>query len=325
MVDLKLSAARLAEILRRQQTPSFGPTYEPSIRACREEAPSGSRFAEVWSCLLGRSVHTLSGPERAFLSVLLYCEFGLFELQEQRMLPYAPAAHPLEGHPQAAGLDLKRFRGTLKVADELHHLAFHPFVTLNKNGAISEGPGCWIGDYLAFFTDGQGAFCLNFNIKETRAEFTVPSYGVTVKTRLRQATARNTARHEVEKQLYADIGIRTIEVATEEIPEILAANLLELLRWQKHRHVLTPQQVQTVLNALNEGLDRGASPLEVMGAVELDQGIDMYDQKIVLMQGIFDREVRLDLFESHIFIDKPMTPEQQDVKEVFGHWFRREA
>jgi hypothetical protein len=325
MASLKLSEARLTEILRRQDPPAFGTGYEPSIKACREEAPAGSRFAQVWSELLGREVHTLSTPERAFLSVLLYCGCGLFELHEQRMLPFAPAAHPLEGHPRAVGLPLKRFRGTLKVADELHHLSFHPFVTLNKNGAASDTPGCWIGDYLGFFMDAQGAFCRNFNIKETRAEFTVPSHGVTVKTRLPQATARNTARHEVEKQLYADIDIRTIEVATEEIPEILAANLLELLRWQKHRHALTPEQEQAVLDAFNEGLEGGASPLDVIMAVELDQRISRYDQKIVLMQGVFHRKVRLDLFDSHIFIDKPMVPERQDAMEVFGRWFRREA
>lgn len=325
MADFKLSEARLTEILRRQDPPAFGTGYEPSIKACREEAPAGSRFAQVWSELLGREVHTLSTPERAFLSVLLYCECGLFELQEQRMLPFAPAAHPLEGHPRAIGLPLKRFRGTLMVANELHHLSFHPFVTLRKDGVVSDTPGCWVGDYLGFFVDAQGAFCLNFNIKGTRAEFTVPSYGVTVKTRLSQATARNTARHEVEKQVYADIDIRTIEVATEEIPAILVANLLELLRWQKHRHALTPEQVQAVLDAFNDGLEVGASPLEVIAAVELDQRVSMYDQRIVLMQGVFHRKVRLDLFDSHIFIDKPMVPERQDAREVFGHWFRRDA
>ena len=324
MADLKLSAARLTEILRRQERPTFGTGYEPAIKACREEAPAGSRFAEVWSKRLGRYVHTLSGPERAFLSVLLYCDCGLFELQEQRMLPYAPAAHPLEGHPRAIGLQLDRFRGTLKVADELHHLSFHPFIRLTGDGA-RDVPGCWIGDYLGFFLDAQGPFCRNFNIKGTRAEFTVPSYGVTVNTRLLRATARNTARHEVEKQLYADIGIRTIEVATDEIPTILVANLQELLRWQKHRHALTPEQAQVVVDAFNDGLEAGASPLEVMEVVQLEQRIAMYDQKIVLMQGVFDRKVRLDLFDAHVFIDKPMVPEQQDVLEVFGGWFRREA
>ncbi|MGE1125628.1 hypothetical protein ACQJ02_29725, partial [Pseudomonas zeae] len=85
MAEIKLSVARLTEILRRQQTPAFGPDYEPSIRACREEAPSGSRFATVWSQRIGRDIHTLSGPERAVLSIVLYCPW-LKDLQEQRML-----------------------------------------------------------------------------------------------------------------------------------------------------------------------------------------------------------------------------------------------
>lgn len=321
----KLTAARVAEILRRQRAPVFGKGYEPSIKACREEAPSSSRFATVWSSLLGRDIHTLSRPERAVLGILLYCPSSLFELQEQRMLPFVPAAHPLEGHPFAEGVELKMFRGTLAVAAELNCLPFHPVASEVKGGLKRDIPGCWIGDYLAFLKDAKGPFCVNFNVKETRDEFTVPAHGVSVKTNLARARAKNTARHRVEKQVYADIDIPTIEVAADEIPEILVANLELLLLWQKRGHGLTREQVQVVLDAFNDGLAVEASPLEVMAAVEVSHQINPYQQKTVLYQGIYRRALRIDLFESHLFIDKPMVPERRDVVEVFGDWFRRAA
>ncbi|MCI5068458.1 hypothetical protein [Acidovorax sp.] len=65
------------------------------------------------------------------------------------------------------------------------------------------------------------------------------------------------------------------------------------------------------------------SALDVMTSVKVSHGIDLYRQKIVLAHGVLARKVRIDLFECHFFIDKPMLPEQQDVLDVFGDWFRR--
>lgn len=159
MEKYRLTESRYREILRRQLKPVFGPNYEPSIKACREEAPSKSSPATVWSDLLQRDIHTLSEPERYVLAVLLYCP-GLVELQEQRMLPNVPAAHPLEGHPLAGPMELKRFRGTLAVAADLHHMHFHPVVPWTTDDKEKrETPGCWIGDFLAFLKDEQGIYC----------------------------------------------------------------------------------------------------------------------------------------------------------------------
>lgn len=321
----RLTERRFKEILRRQLNPAFGKGYEPSIKASREEAPARSSPATVWSDLIGRDIHTLSEPERAVLSVLLYCPW-LVGLQEQRMLPIVPAAHPLAGHPLAEGMQLKRFRGTLAVAAELHHMSFHPVVQwITDENEKREMPGCWIGDFLAFLNDREGIYCVNFNVKQTREEFTVPAVGVTVKTNMTRATARETARHEVEKQVYADIDIPTIEVASDELPTILVANLRWAQNWQRRKHGLSTEQQQIVLDSFNDALDLCASALEAMTAVELSHGIGLYDQKILLAQGILARKVRIDLFDSHFFSDKPMLPERRDVLKVFGDFFRRSA
>lgn len=183
----RLTRKRFETIVARQHSPKFGKDYQPSIRATREEAPADSSPAEVWSERLKRYVATLSEPERRVLSVALYCPW-LFDLHEQRMLPYLPSAHPLSGHPVAAGLVLPATRGTVEVANELGYLRYHPIVAADgsDNHETDEGqspePGCWIGDFLLFLKDPIGPYCVNLNIKQTRSEFSEPSVGVTPKT-----------------------------------------------------------------------------------------------------------------------------------------------
>lgn len=320
-----LTEARLTEILRRQDPPTFGPGYEPAIKPTREEAPSRSRPAPVWVDKLGRDVSTLSWPERAVLAIILYCCLKLFDLQEQRMLPFLPSAHPLHGHPLAAGMNLKPTRGTLQITSDLGYLKFHPVVnTEGTDGAPNEQvPGCWIGDYLVFIADDRGPFCVNISVKSTRSEFEFPQVDVNLKSDPKRAAIKEKARHETERELYCDCEIPTIQVAADELPRILVANLLQLMGWQKRQTRLSADQVALVLDAFNEGLEHEASALDVIAATELSHGLPAYQQKIVLHQAIFARKLRVDLFESHFFIDHPMRAETQDAVEVFAHWFRR--
>jgi hypothetical protein len=320
-----VTEARLTEILRRQDPPKFGTAYEAAIKPTREEAPSKSRAAPVWSERLGREVSTLSKAERAVLAIILYCCLRLFDLQEQRMLPFLPGSHPLHGHPLAAGLSLKPTRGTLQITNELQYLKFHPVVTIEatEGAAASQVPGCWIGDFLVFVLDLVGPYCININVKSTRSEFEAPQVGVNLKTDPKRAGEKEKVRHETERVVYADSEIPTVEVAADELPEILVANLQQLMLWQKRRTSLTAERVDLVIAALNDGLEREASALDVITATERTYGLNSYQQKIVLHQAIFTRKLRVDLFESHFFIDLPMRSETQDAVEVFAHWFRR--
>jgi hypothetical protein len=106
--ERRITAARLDEILRRQNPPAFGRTYQPSILPTTAEAPPMSRPAWVKSTDLERKISTLSGPERAATVIALY-QPKLFDLQEQRVLPADTAPHPLTGHPSAEGMDLPFF------------------------------------------------------------------------------------------------------------------------------------------------------------------------------------------------------------------------
>lgn len=323
----RLTRTRFETILERQEPALFGKAYQPSIKATREEAPAGSRPAAVWSELLQREIATLSVPERNALFIALYCP-ALFDLQEQRMLPYLPSAHPLEGHPQAAGLVLPAFRGTLTVANDLGLLRHHPVLTPSDSddSEISDSespePCCWIGDLLLFLKDDDGPYCVNLNIKSSRSEFSEPKVGVTVKTDMTRARQREVARHMVEQALYRDVDIATVEVASDELHLMVVANLGQLHLWQKRRHSFSSDQEDEIIEAFNKGMDSGASALEVMHTLKLSKGLCTYETKIVLYQAIWHRRLRVDLFE-RFYIDKPMIPEAKDVLEEYAAWFKR--
>lgn len=320
----RMSYARLNEVLSRQDPPAVGRAYQPAIRATREEAPSNCRPAYIWSELLGREVATLSEPERATLAIALFCPW-VKDLQEQRMLPILRSPHPLSQHPLGAGKPYPQLEGTLAVANRLGLLRYHPTVHRpeSEGQPPTEVPGCFIGDFLLFLEDQAGAYCINLNVKSTRTEFCTPQVGVTLKTDMARASAAEQARHAIERELYTAGGIKTVEIAGDELPEILIANLKQLLLWQKRKHTLNEEEEARVLEAFCIALDAEVSALEVMNAMHQSMRIGFYEQKIVLYQGIFTRRIRVDLFDCHFFIDRPMRPESRDVLEVFKHWFSR--
>lgn len=317
-----MTHARFQTILARQNPPKWGAEYEPAIKATREEAPSRSRPAQVWSELLGRYVSTLSAPERVVLALVLYCP-KVFELQEQRMLPYLPAPHPLAGHPKAHGVLLPSMRGTIAVADSLGGLRFHPTLPPRDDESAVE-PGCWIGDFLCFLEDDEGAYCVNLSVKQRRAGFESPQIEDTPKTNRIRAQQREYIRHKTEAVLYSDAGIPTHQLATEEIDRSVAANLSHLMLWQRRKHGFSETETASLIDNFNGGIDRGASPFEIMCGISASEGCTLDKIKTVFFQAIWNRRLRLDLF-SICHLDQPMRPERRDVLDVYGTYFERGA
>jgi hypothetical protein len=313
----------LREILRRQDPPQFGRQYEPAIKPIREEAPGSSRPAWVWSELLQRDVSTLSIPERVVLSIVLRHP-ALFELQEQRMLPYLPATHPFFGHPLAIGMVLPSFRGTLAIAEELGVLQWHPYITKKSTGneASVEIPAPWIGDFLLFLKDAIGPYCVNLSVKATREGFIRPQVGITPATNLKRAEQKEIVRQSVEQILYQEIGIPSRCIAADEVDPIVAANLRQILSWQKRKVPFDTQQYDEIVAAFNEGLRAGTTALKIIHRIATSNCCRPYDVKIVMYHAIWRREIRIDLFQ-YFFVDHPLIPENRDVLEVYDHWFER--
>lgn len=202
---MHLSLARLKEVLRRQDPPLWGQNYDPAIRATREEAPSRSRFAQVWSQRLGRYCHTLSSVEQDALLLVLFHP-ALFELHEQRILFTEPRPHPLSGHPFATGVDLPPLRGTIDVCQRLDMIKRHLWINVDHpdgSGRVPV-PVPFIGDFLLFLQDQEGPYCVNWTIKESSDDFE--------KRPVRDRPSRNPqadcmaerSRHAIEALYYAD-------------------------------------------------------------------------------------------------------------------------
>jgi len=317
-VPKDLTRQRLETILRRQDPPRFGKDYEPAIKATVAEAPTRSRPAEVESAKLGRAVSTLKVAHREFLPLVLHCPW-VIDLQEMRMLPYMPAPHPLHGHPAAEEMLLTSMKGTLAVAEELGVLRDHP-VLEDESGREELEPGCWVGEFLVFLQDEAGPFCHNFQL-EAREDGLAGPETKPAGTRKRRGDG---SASRVEQRLYAHVDIPTFRVNTAEVDPLVVANLGQLLLWHKREHRFDDEQQEILQQAFEMGIDAGASALEVIEGLELSEGFDRYETKVWLHQAIWQRKLRIDLFQ-RFYMEEPLAPETQDIFDVYGNWFRRAA
>jgi len=190
------------------------------------------------------------------------------------------------------------------------------------SGDRSVEPGCWIGDFLVLLLDAAGPYCVNLSVKKNRQEFKIPQFGVTMKTDLKRAARKAVARHRSEEILYEEVGIPTVQVASDDLNRRVVANLQQLWLWQRRPHRLTSDQRATIQQSLREAVDTKVSAWEVLQALESREGIRTYDAKIILYELIRERKLRIDLYQT-FFIDQPMVSETRDVLDEYGHWFKR--
>lgn len=323
----RMTIERFREILRRQDPPAFGKDYEPSIKALTAEAPPGSNNGRIWSEVIQREIHFLSRPEELVVPILLYCPL-LFDLQEQRMLPFLPAQHPLEGHPRAARMLLPSFRGTLEITEELGAIHIHPVVSTAKRDSrpldidVDQVPGCWIGDFLMFLEDEVGPYNVNINVKKTQSDFDLPEIEGKSGASKNRARFRQKIRQDTEEILYRDVGIRTVRVAANQLNKIMVNNLLHLATLQRRRSGLTAEQESDVIAGFRETLEFGDPPLKFAHHLRVHEKIPIEDAQTVFYRAIFQRKLRVDLYEPILF-DHPLNPESKDVLSEYQHWFRR--
>lgn len=318
------SAERLRTILSRQDPPGAGDRYVPSILATREEAPRCSRPSTLWWGRLKRRLHVLSTVERD-VAVLCMHHPGIYEIQEQRMLPVEPAPHPLgacHGSDHPIGQPLQ---GTLDVAERLGLLKFHATIKIESAGGDSQVvPFPWVGDLLLFIADEKGRYATNLTIKHDTNAFGVTDYDRLI--RRRPISAREIekaeARHAIEQRLYLDAGIPTVRVTREDFPDQLATNLLRILGWHGRPTSITEEQRLELLEAFELALVKGLTPFEVIWSAAVRFRVPFDDAKSAVMQMIWRRDVRIDLFRPFL-IDSAMYPEQQSPMDLCASWFRR--
>lgn len=306
----------------RQGTPAWGKDYEPAIRATPQEAPSISRPTMIRSGMLDRDVHLLSKPEAnaAFLALF---HPNLFDLHEQRVLPTAPASHPLQGSPAGVGLRLPELPGTIAIAESLGALNRHPKVYYHFGGDEFEWvPLPFVGDLLLFLRDTDGPYCVNWNIKLTEEDYLRPGPRPLGRVRRRQPEPDAELRHLIEEALYEAAGIRTVRVTGSQLDADLVANLRDLFGWHGRERTASEQQRLEVLELLRAAIDGPRPAYQVVKEVAAKTSLTDYDVMVELYQAIWRRELRVDLF-SPLLMTKRLVREREDPLQRYENWFRR--
>lgn len=322
--EVNLTLARLYEVLRRQDPPKWGSEYEPAIRATRDEAPSISRPAEVWAEKLRRHCHALSLVEQKALRLALFHP-SLFELQEQRILSTEARPHPLVGHSLAVGLDLPGLRGTIDVCDRLDMIKRHLWINVEHPDGTGRVPvpAPFIGDFLLFMSDQDGPYCVNWTIKGSADEFERRIVGVRPSRRAEKEAAAVCARHAIEERYYLDADIPTVRIVNRDIPEQFSQNLQSLILTQ-HRAVAIGGDIYgEVCERLQASMQTGQSPLELLLSVMHRYDLSLDLAKAIFYRAIWSRQIRPELMDEVIFIDRPLKPERNDPLQVFAAMFAR--
>lgn len=322
---MHLTLARLKEVLRRQDPPQWGRNYDPAIRAIREEAPARSRFAQVWSERLGRYCHALSSIEEKALILALFHP-ALFELQEQRMLATEPRPHPLAGHTLAVGMDLPPLRGTIDVCDRLDMIERHLWIQVDHpdgTGRIPV-PAPFIGDFLVFLVDQLGPYCVNWTIKGSSDEFQRRLLGSRPARSPEVEVSTVRSRHAIEERYYADAGIPTIRIVERDLSEQLIQNLRSLLLLQHRASGIHGGLYAEICDRLQASIQIGQKPLDVLLSVMHRYDLALDAAKAAFARALWQRDVRAELMDEVIFIDRPLKPQLRDPLQAFSAWFARQ-
>lgn len=322
------SLARLKTILKRQNNPTWGLDYTPSIKAVRGEAPSVSHASILTpEKLSGREVHLLSLSE-CFSALLGLYHPNVVGLQEQRMLSPGPSAHPLHNFPGAVAGGLAPFKGIIDVAQRLGYLSMLPRVRIEdpeNEGAQRDIVFPYIGDLLWAIRSADGRhYCVNWSVKDSESAFKRPFQHKRFITPQGQVSTEPLARHELERTYYADAGIRTVLVAGDAIDEHVGSNLRHLFLHHHRRINLSKEAQSELLTRFHSCLEMGTPPSELIVRLAGAGKYLIDDCKNVLYQGIWYRKLRVDLLQP-ILINRPLKPETQDVLDMYADWFAEAA
>lgn len=239
------SVDRLLQIERRQRVRKWNRFYEAAIRATRSEAPPKSRPSQILAPKFGRTLHALSQPEAAVFLLMLYTP-TVEEALDQYVLPTIPSPHFLDEYPFGSGRVHPEYSGTVNAAEELGVFKYHPIVPDGDRWL----PFPFIGDLLVFHRKGDSVETVNLTIKLSQADFERPFQGGR-KTRNRERELeKNRARHAIEEKCHRDVGIKTVRVAGDEVPQVLRRNL----DWLNRTRNIPGEISQTTVQRVSERL-----------------------------------------------------------------------
>lgn len=318
----RLTLRRLTTIYERQDNPTWGSQYVPSILATRGEAPSISNAYVVRSTKFGRLVHLLSTSELSAFVLAAYHP-ALIGFQEQRMLSPEPRCHPLCNMPEEVPASLPPLKGVIDVADRLGYLLRLPRVKApvsSRQGVKTDVVFPYIGDFLlAIRRPGTATQCVNWSIKADEAGFKRPIAKAGRNTL--QPAESVLMRHEIERTYYADAGIHTHFVASSAFDTDVINNLRFLYPYQQATLDMNNHERLEMESRFTSCLESG-QPISLLLPRLLSKGIQTLDVILTCFyQAIWQRRLRVDLFRP-ILIDRPLHPEIRDVLDTYAKLFR---
>lgn len=309
---------------RLRSAPGWINDHDPLIRAKPQEAPSASWASQLNTIRHNRVVHAISQGEMNFVLHALYNP-TLFEIWDQFELESLPGEHPLQSHPELTAKWLPNHRGTLTIADSLGVLKDHPMIKVQDPedpDAKVWAPKTWIGDLLLFMFDSRGPYCVYWDVKDKRGKHDKPGPRTVSFRTTSRSTQRAAARYAVQRQLFAELKIRMVPVAAEDLDFDVSANLRQLFGWSLREPDIHPLIQTDLLECWRRGLEEGDPPFVCSSSLVKKTNLDLHECKRFFYQAIWGRILRVDLFEP-IAIDKPMVPEDRDVLEFYSTWFAR--
>ena len=160
----------------------------------------------------------------------------LVDLQEQRALWPDATPHPLEDSPYDPLRRLPGLPGTMAIAEQLGYFRLLDQVRFpdpSDPTLMHRAVMPLTGDFLLYMRDEDGChYCVNWSVKRTADDFHRRSIGTLRQRFSKSSMHREVARHLIEREYYAAAGIRTVQVASTDIPPELAANLRMLISMQ---------------------------------------------------------------------------------------------
>jgi hypothetical protein len=323
MADRKLTVTRIQKMLDRQFPPRWGPDYIPAQLATSAEKPSITKASMFHSAKFQRYMHAIASTELPFIALALMHP-NLFELKEQWVLSPSPYGHPMVGHPRAAGLLLPSTHGSLTVAIRLGLVKWHPRVlAMKKQG---DSPAQWsagllLRDILLFLEDEKGPYCVDWDIKKQEGDHGKPGPSQAHRRGSAGRIQSAAAKDKIYLECLGELGIRPVRLAASQLPRHLKNNLCRLAFAHSQVINLPPALHAMALDAFREAIVKAIPPNEVIDDLA-ERGVSSYEARRVLEQGVWYRQLKIDLF-SYWVNDEPMEPERQHPIDVYSDWFKR--
>lgn len=324
MAEAKITWPRLQQIRRRQPRVQWSPNYVAATFADPREAPGISSGTILRVKKLGwRELHTLSFNETC-AAFLAFYNPNCFEVFDQLAMSATPCPHLLFGHQRAAGHVLASFKGTLDVAERLGTLSRHPRV----RAKIGLDPAHWpvvpfpyLADLTLCLVDDAGPYVVDWPIKDKYEDFRRRGPRRS-RSRPDEDDPTVLARTLLQRTYFSDAGIRTVELVGKSIDFHVRCNLRELFLDESYPTTVGEQARAEIMDMFRQSIGRDVPGYLLARQVARDYRVDEREAVALIKQGIWNRELRVDLFQP-VLMDKPLRAETTDVLERYSDWFRR--